>query len=69
MQLSQMTYVLLTHVCACAPLYKFDYDDTLLSVPNKLVRGFSGLGGSQKPHSERYKTEGNKEKFCNKPGF
>ena len=58
-----MTYVLLTHVCACAPLYQFGCDGDLVMVTKTPVKGFWGLGDSQEPHSDRYKTGGNKEKL------
>ena len=58
-----MTYVLLTHVHTCAPLYQFGCDGDLVMVTKKLVRGFPGLGGSQEPYSDRYKTGGDKAKF------
>ena len=60
---SQMTYVLHTPVHAGEPLYQFGCEINLVMVTKKPLRGFLGLGGSQEPYSERYKTGGEKAKF------
>ena len=57
------TYVLLTHVCACASLYMFGYDGDFVIVTNKPVLSFPGLRGSQEPYIDRYKTGCDKVKF------
>ena len=61
--LSQMIYVLLAHVRVCAPLYQFRCTFLSVIVTKKPVRGFWGLGDSQEPHSDRYKTGGEKVNF------
>ena len=48
---------------ASAPLYQFGCYSDLVMVTKKPVRGFPGLGGSQEPYSDRYKTGGDKAKF------
>ena len=47
----------------CPPLYQFGCDGDLVMVTNKQVVGFPGLGGSQEPYSDRYKTGGEEAKF------
>ena len=58
-----MTYVLLTHVHTCALLYQFGCDGDLVMVTKKPLRAFWGLGDSQEPNSDRYKTGGEKVNF------
>ena len=58
-----MTYVLLTHVRASAPLYQFGCYSDLVMVTKKPLRGFPGLGGSQEPYSDRYKIGGEGPNF------
>ena len=58
-----MTYVLLTHVRASAPLYQFGCYSDLVMVTKEPVRGFPGLWGSQEPYSDKYKTGGEGQNF------
>ena len=64
-----MTHVLLIHVGGPESMYQLGCDSDLVLVTKKPVRGFWGLGDSQEPHSDSYKTGGNKEKFYCKPGL